>query len=161
MSCGEQRRERERESEAPFQKRPYMYAYSTVILHAFPLFTVWIINEETTTIIVLLFFSCVVRRTATERRGAPFQKRPYMFAYSMVILNAFPFITVNKKLSLEVTSKLERLEYSYKHCIDEEDTIIVCVVRRLSLCLYFGAETLEVHSTKRYDLSKFTVFIRK
>ena len=78
-----------------------------------------------------------------------------MYAYNMVILNAFPLLTVDKKLSLEVTSKLERLEYSYKHCTDEED-VMVGVVYILAL----SAETSnEVHSTKRYDLTKFTVFI--
>ena len=46
-----------------------------------------------------------------SKAPAPFQKRPYMYAYNMVILNAFPLLTVDKKLSLEVTSKLERLEY--------------------------------------------------
>ena len=59
-----------------------------------------------------------------RERGAPFQKRPYMYAYSMVILNAFPLLTVDKKLSLEVTSKLERLEYSYKHCTDKEGAMV-------------------------------------
>ena len=49
-----------------------------------------------------------------------------MYAYRKVILNAFPLLTVDKKLSLEVTSKLERLEYSYKHCIDEEDVMVGC-----------------------------------
>ena len=65
-----------------------------------------------------------MRRTATEReRRAKRPKRPYMYAYSMVILNAFPLLTVDKKLSLEITSKLVRLEYSYKHCTDEEDVM--------------------------------------
>ena len=85
-----------------------------------------------------------------------------MYAYNMVILNAFPLLTVDKKLSLEVTSKLERLEYSYKHCTDEDGTMVVYeYVRRVYLCVFIlGALRLdslthEVHPTKRYDF-KFT-----
>ena len=74
----------------------------------------------------MLFFLCVVRRTATEREReieeseAPFQKD----RTCTVIHNAFPLLTVYKKLSLEVTSKLERTEYSYKCCIDKEDVMV-------------------------------------
>ena len=80
---------------------------------------------------VALFFvvylcSCLAENRNGEKSKAPtpFQKRPYMYAYSMVILNAFPLLTVDKKLSMEVTSKLERLEYSYKHCTDKEDAMV-------------------------------------
>ena len=108
----------------PF-KRPTNYTnftYSRVILHAF-LFTVW----------VLLFYSwynCLCRAENNGEREreskAPFQKRPYMYAYSTVMPNAFPLLTIDKKLSLEVTPKLERMEYSYKCCIDKEEAIVVC-----------------------------------
>ena len=64
------------------------------------------------------------RNGEKSKAPAPFQKRPYMYAYSMVILNAFPLLTFDKKLSLEVTSKLERLEYSYKHCTNEEGVMV-------------------------------------
>ena len=64
-----------------------------------------------------------------------------MYAYSTVILNAFPLLTIDKKLSLEVTPKLERMEYSYKCCIDKEEAIVVCKKQEdnIFLCLYFGA----------------------
>ena len=57
-----------------------------------------------------------------------------MYAYSTVILNAFPLLTIDKKLSLEVTPKLEMMEYSYKCCINKEEAIVVC--KKVSL---FGA----------------------
>ena len=87
--------------------------------------------DKTTTIILLLFYSWIVscgeRRTATERERRAKRQRPKKTVhiwYNVVILNAFPLLTVDKKLSLEVTSKLERLEYSYKCCIGKEDTMV-------------------------------------
>ena len=49
-----------------------------------------------------------------------------MYAYSTVIPNAFPLLTIDKKLSLEVTPKLEKMEYSYKHCTDKEGVMVGC-----------------------------------
>ena len=136
---------------APF-KRPTNYTnftYSRVILHAF-LFTVW----------VLLFYSwynclCRAENNGERESEAPFQKRPYMYAYSTVIPNAFPLLTVDKKLSLEVTPKLERMEYSYKCCIDEDGAMVYDeYVRRqyLFVSLFWRSPRRQTRCTRQKDM---------
>ena len=81
-------------------------------------------------------------RDRGERSKAPIQKD----RTCTVILNAFPLLTVDKKLSLEVTSKLERLEYSYKCCMGKEDTMV-------GVCLFWRSpRSLQMRCTRQKDM---------